>query len=219
MGLAKLLVLLLALACADAALAQQTRPSPPDESKAATPRGALHLLNEAMKQGDIAAIKQLFLATTPSERRIVEADAGMAAALAELRKAAVARFGEGGADVVTGDSAAGSAESAARIDSAEITIEGDTATVVYKDEKEAPFVLKKVSGEWKVPVSELGKPLDPGELEQRLSELAAQRKVMQDITRDIEHARFATAEQAHQAWQRRFLQAATSQPTTRPAGG
>lgn len=200
-------------------VSQSTRPAALAEQQALTPRGALRLLNQAMREGDVPTIRRLFLTTSDAERKMVDADAGMAAALADLRRAAASAFGPEGAGLVTGDSGAALAESAARIDSAEIAITADTATVTYKDEKESPFVLKKVDGQWKVPVAELGKPLDPAALEQRLADLSAQRTVVLEITHQIEHGKFTTAEQAREAWRSRILQAATSQPTTRPAGG
>jgi hypothetical protein len=196
--------------------AQQTRPTTAPED-ATTPRGALRLLNQAMRSGNVALIKELFLTTNAAEVRMVEADAAMAAALARLRAAALQTYGPQGADAVTGDTDAGAADSAARIDSAEVTVNGDVATVVYRDERDSPFVLKKSDGEWKVPVSQLGKPLDPAALDERLADLAIQQRVVEELTREISRKRFATPEEAREAWRTRILQAATSQPATRPA--
>ena len=94
-------------------------------------------------------------------------------------------------------------------------VNGDTATVHYSDDKESPFVLKKVANEWKIVVSRLGKPLNPAALEQRISDLAIQRRVVQDIAAQIRSGHFASSEKAREAWQNRILQAATSQTTKR----
>jgi hypothetical protein len=170
-----------------------------------------------MRDGDAATIKRMFLATTPAERKMVAADVQMAAALAELRRAAVAAYGDDAAKAVTGDTAAGTAESLARIDAADVSITGDTATVNYRDERDGPFVLKKVNGEWKVPVSQLGKPLDAVALNQRLADLSVQTAVVREVAKLIRDGKLATAEQAREAWQNRILQAATSQPV-KPSG-
>ena len=215
MQLAPRLILIVALATTAASGLQQTQPTTLPADAAATPRGALRALNQAMRAGDEGTIKQLFLAATPAEARMIDADAKMASALAHLRVAAVAAYGTQGADAVTGDSDAGAAESAARIDAADIALEGDVATVTYRDEKNAPFVLKKVEGHWKVPVSQLGKPLDPAALDQRLADLALQRQVVEEVTDQIRQKKFPGAEQAREAWRARILQVATSQPTTR----
>lgn len=206
------------LAGATWAGAQPTRPAPETGPASApafdasTPRAALRTLSIAMRDGDVATIKQLFLAANSPESKMVQADAEMAAALADLRRAAVASYGERGAKTITGDAASASAESLARIDAADVAINGDSATVAYRDEKESPHVLRRVKGEWKIPVSELGKPLDQAALDQRLADLSVQTAVVREIIRGMKAHKFATPEQAREAWQTRILQAATSQP-------
>jgi hypothetical protein len=196
------------------ASAQSTRPTDPPAGSA--PRDAVRALNFAMRAGDVTAMKQLFLATTPAESRMIEADAEMAAALARLREAAVKAYGTQGANVITGESDASAVESAARIDSADVVVDGDVATVTYRDQKNSPWVLKKVDGHWRIPVAQMGKPMDPASLDQRLSDLAAQRHVVDEIVEQIRQKKFATPEQARETWRTRILQAATSQPTSRP---
>lgn len=213
-----MIVAALLLGGAPRAMAQQTKPTSAPAADLSTPQGSLLVLNEAMRDGDVEKIKQLFIATTPAEVKMVGSEAEMAAALADLRRAAVKVFGEEGAKTITGDSAAGQAESIARINSASVEITGDSATVVYRDQKDTPFLLKKVNGEWKVPVADLGKPLDVAALDQRLADLALQRKVVRELTAQIRANAFANAEQAREAWQTRILQAATSQPAPQPGG-
>jgi hypothetical protein len=168
-----------------------------------------------MRAGDIGTMKRLFLATTPPESRMIDAVAQMAAELARLRTVAVKAYGPHGADAFTEDSEAGAIDSAARIDAAEVAVNGDVATVTYQDQKNSPFVLKKVDGKWRAPVSQLGKPLEPGELDQQLADLAVQRRVVEEMIQEISAKKFAGAEQAKEAWRARILQAPTSQPTTR----
>ena len=193
--------------------AQETRPTTGLAADASTPRGALRLLNEAMRDGDVQTIKRLLLAANPSEQKMVDTQAQMAAALAELRRAALKAFGEDGAQTVTG--ADEPAKNLERIELAEITVNGNTATVTYRDQKEQPFVLKKVAGRWQVPVSELGKPVDQAALDQELADLAVQTELVRRITSEIEEGRFTTAEKARQIWRSRMIQAAASRPTTR----
>ena len=161
-------------------------------------------------------MKQLFLATTPAESRMIEADAEMAAALARLREAAVKAYGAQGANIITGETDASAVESASRIDAADVVITGDVATVTYRDQKNSPWVLKKVDGHWRIPVAQMGKPMDPASLDQRLSDLAAQRHVVDEMAEQIRQRKFTTPEQAREIWRTRILQAATSQPATRP---
>jgi len=206
-------VIFLVLIC-QVAMGQTTRPA--DLATGSSPRDAVRALNFAIRAGDTNAMKQLFLASTPAESRMIDADAEMSAALARLRTAAVKAFGSQGADAITGDSDASAVESAARIDSAEVVVDGDVATVTYRDQKNSPWVLKKVDGRWRIPVAQMGKPMNPASLDQRLADLAVQRRVVDEMAEQIRQKKFATAEQARETWRTRILQAATSQPTTRP---
>jgi hypothetical protein len=191
---------------------------PTTQASATTPRDALRSLNQAMRSGDESQIRDLFVASTPAETRMIEADAAMAGALARLRAAAVKQFGVKHADIVTGDSDAAGADSISRIETADIDVRGDVATVIYHDEKNAQqFVLKKVGGNWRIPVSELGKPLSPAALDQRLGDLALQRGVIDDIASHILEGQYQSAESARDAWRAQILKSATSQPTTKPA--
>ena len=207
-------VAVMVLTCAALARAQQTQPATAPAADPSTPRGALRLLNQAMRDGDVATIKRMFLAANPSESKMIDAVAQMSAALADLRRAAVKAYGEEEATTVTGDSEP--AKNLERIDSAEIVINGQTATVTYKDQKDSPFVLKKLEGHWQVPASELGKPIDPAALTQQLADLAVQTSLVRQITQEIDDGKFPTAKKAGDAWRTRLLQAVTSQPTTRP---
>lgn len=183
-----------------------------------TPRDALRALNQAMRTGDESHIRALFVGSTPAEVRMIDADAAMAGALARLRAAAVKQFGMKRADVVTGDNDSAGADSTSRIEAADIDVRGDVATVTYHDEKNAQqFILKKIDGAWRIPVSELGKPLSSEALDQRLGDLAIQRNVIDDITAKIDEGQYQTPESARDAWRALILKAAASQPATRPA--
>jgi hypothetical protein len=194
--------------------AQTTLPTTGAVIDLSSPRGALRALSSAMQEGDTDAIREVFLAANPAEERIIEADAQMAGALARLRSTAIKAFGAEQARFLIGDAAAGSAQSLASIDAADISVKGDTATVKYGDQKGPPFILKHVNGQWRVPASNLGKPLDARALEQRLSDLEVQRKVVDEMASLIRAGKFATAEQAREAWQARILPPPTSRPAT-----
>jgi hypothetical protein len=157
-------------------------PAPPAERKPAatpspaehdltTPKGALKVLASALRDGDAGRIREVMYATTPAEARMVAAMADMAAAMAQLQKAAVKSFGEEGAKEIVGDTQATDAQGRARIDAADVRLAGDTATVIVPEGEDAPVVLKRVNGQWKVPMSELSKNADPSALEERLTEL------------------------------------------------
>src|SRR5687767_15714353 len=89
--------------------------------------------------------------SSPAETRMVGSMADMARAMAQLQKAAVKAFGDEGAKEIVGDTQATDADGRARIDAADVRVTGDTATVIVPEGEDAPVVLKRVGGHWKVP--------------------------------------------------------------------
>jgi len=180
-----------------------------------TPKGALKVLASALRDGDADRIREVMYATTPAEKRMVAAMADMAAAMARLQKAAVKAFGEEGAKEIVGDTQTTDAQGRARIDAADVRLAGDTATVTVPEGEDAPVVLKRVGGQWKVPMSELSKNAEAAALEERLTELGEQRKLVAQLTDEIGQGQFKTPAQAKDAWQSRAMQAVTRRPPAR----
>jgi hypothetical protein len=141
--------------------------------------------------------------------------------MAELQKAAVKAFGEEGAKQLVGDTQATDADGRARIDSADVRVEGDSAKVIVREGEDAPVVLRRVGGHWKVPMAELSKNADPAALDERLAELNEQRKLVAQLAQEIGEGQFSSAVQAKDAWQSRAMQAVTRRPPPRkqPADG
>lgn len=189
-------------------------------------RDAIKALAKAMEQGDRDTICKSMFAATPTEKKMLEAMANMAAQLAELNKAAIKAFGEEEAKSLTGDVGM----EMGRIDDAQITIEGDTATVRYAvpstnssgtpadpaapQEPDAdappanpPLTLKRIEGHWRVPISELSKDTSEGEIDQRLSDLEAQSKIITELTGEIVKGKYRNADKAAEAWQGKMMQA------------
>jgi hypothetical protein len=189
---------------------------------AANPKEALKLLNSAMREGDPRQIRSLMYATTPEEVRMISAMAEVAQAMVELNKAALDAFGAEGAREVTGDSEAESAQGLARIESAEVKVDGEFATVTYIDKKKdetgheveerSEFQLHKTTGGWKVPVSQLAKGATTETLERRLNELDTQTAIVRDVTKEIASNKFNSAEQAAEAWHSKLMQSLTPRP-------
>jgi len=174
---------------------------------AATPKGALKLLAAALRDGDAERIRQVMYAANPSEAKMVTAMADMAKSMAALQKSAIKAFGREGAKEVVGDTNATDTESKARIDSADVKVQGDTATVTMEDGEEAPVVLKRVDGRWRLPMSELSRGADLGALEERLAGLAEQSKLVRELAEEVAAGKYASPAQAHEAWQSRAMQA------------
>ena len=193
--------------------AQQTKPTTSPASDPSTPAGALRALAIALRDGDVDAIRRAFITHSADEEKMVSAVADMSAALADLHRAAIKAYGNDQAVKVTGDTEASTSEALSRIDSADITVEGDTALIRYKDDQSSPALLKKEKGVWKIPTSELGKPVDAAALRQRLAELSAQTRAVREITDQIGEGKFPTPEKAAEAWHTKMFEVPTSQPS------
>jgi hypothetical protein len=221
------------LAGATSVIAQDkpAEPAPEKKEPTANPeepalRDALKALAKALEQGDRDVIRKSMYAATPTEKKMLEAMASMAAQLAELHKASVKAFGEEEAKSLTGDVGM----EMGRIDEAQITFEGDTATVRYaapttnssdtppdpaaaqEPDTDAappspPLTLKKIEGHWRVPISELSKDTTEGDIDQRLSDLEAQNKIITELTAEITQGKYKNADKAAEAWQGKMMQA------------
>jgi len=178
----------------------------------ATPKGALKLLAAALRDGDAERIRQVMYASNNSETRMVAAMADMAKAMATLQRSAVKAFGREGAKEVVGDTDASNTDSNARIDSAEVKVQGDIATVTMEDGEEAPVVLKRVDGRWRLPMAELSRGADLAALEERLAGLAEQSKLVRELAEEVGAGKYASPAQAHEAWQSRAMQASMRRP-------
>lgn len=192
-----------------------TQPAtPPDRG----PREALKRLAEGMRAGDMAAIHAILYADDPIEERMATAMATYAAALAGLQRAAEAAYGQEGARLFTGDAKPG--EENGRIDAADVKVEGDDATVVFKQEAGVepaePVRLKRVEGRWRVPMSMFSKSAVASEIEQRLADLTAQGEVIQEVADDIAAGKYASADKAAESF-RLKVYAINPHPTTQPA--
>jgi hypothetical protein len=174
---------------------------------AETPKGVLKLLAAGLRDGDTDRIRQVMYASNASETRMVAAMADMAKAMAALQRSAVKAFGREGAKEVVGDTDATDTDSKARIDSAEVKVNGDTATVTMEDGEEAPVVLKRVDGRWRLPMAELSRGADLAALEERLAGLAEQSKLVRELADEVGAGKYASPAQAHEAWQSRAMQA------------
>ncbi|MDB5299954.1 MAG: hypothetical protein JWO87_1617 [Phycisphaerales bacterium] len=207
------IVLILSVICTASARAQQTRPA----TAPATPKETLRTLNLALRDGDAETVKSLFQTTTAEGKKMVGAMADYAAALADLHRAAGKAFGPEGANTVTGDTAAESADGLAAIDHAEESINGQTATVKYAGATDPAVTLVRVNGTWKLPLSQLLNGADKVTEERRLTELATQTKVANETTADIAGGKYKTPEKAAEVWRARLLQTVLPKPATRPA--
>lgn len=195
-----------------------TTPSTQPAGSLASPRDALKWFAGALRDGDVPRLRRVMLGGNEVENRMIGAMGEMSAALAGLHASAVKVFGAPAAEQFTDDAAAHFNRVLARIDAAAITINGDTATVRYPDDK--PYELRQVAGEWRLPVAQFSQGVPPAVLERRVAELRTQTRIVNEMSREILAQKHRSADAAMLAWRGKMMSAAvTTGPTTRPASG
>lgn len=162
---------------------------------AASPKTTLKALAAAMRDGDRQVIGRILQADDELGQEMIESTATLAEATAQLRQAAIARFGQEGARDLIGH--VSGAEEDRRIDSATETINGDEASVAMGDE--SPITLNKVGDEWRVPVKALATGIEPEVLRTRLAQQSALVLVIRQTSDDLTAGRFQSALEARQS--------------------
>jgi hypothetical protein len=107
--------------------AEKSGSSKPQSGEEKAVRATVKTLAEALEKGDGKRIREVVYAADATEKKMVDAMAAMAEGMARLRKAAAKAFGDDAAKELTGDLTG----DLSRIEQAEITITGDSATVSY----------------------------------------------------------------------------------------
>jgi len=183
-----------------------------------TPKQALRALNIALRDGDARAIRELFVIRDDDASRLINAMADYAGALAVLHKAAEQAYGVEGANKVTGDMLAQSAEGLAAIDKADATIDGDTATVKFAAASDPPVRLVKVDGFWKLPFSQLLEGADKAAEQRRYKELRHQADLARKTAEEVKAGRYREgALKAAEVWRSRLLELSATAPATKPS--
>jgi hypothetical protein len=176
----------------------QTTQSITAPADASTPKGALKALALALDAGDQPRIKSLMNVTSPMEQKMVDATSEMAVSIAKLKHAMSSKFGESATQTAMGDSPEVLQKSLATIDSAEEKVDGDIALVSLSATPREAMSLKKVSGSWKVSVADQVKDegLTPPQVDEKMSMVTAQSKLLNDVTAEVESGKYATATDA-----------------------
>ncbi len=183
-----------------------------------TPRQAYERLVVAMQEGDGATVRQLIVAEGEDERRLVDALAGYAEAIARLRRAAVETYGVASARALTGDPADQEKRLAA-IREAQQQIEGDQATLKVNLPDTPLILLRRMDGQWRVPLRAMLPNLEPAQIAQQVEETAVQVRAFDETTADVLAGKYHTADEAAQALRSRLIRPAaepTTAATTRP---
>jgi hypothetical protein len=186
---------------------------------ASTPKAAMKSLYAAVQRGDAPAIRQLLLVQNDPDQQIAAAYADLVLACKRLGDVASQKFPGSSNAFAQGTLLP---EDAEKIDSAELTSDGQTAKLKFADQS-APILLKHTDDGWRLVVEQ-----DDDSAKHRTEQLSLLRSMTTAMTKsadEIDADKYATAEDAESAVKDRLgavvskaLQSdlPTSKPATQP---
>ncbi len=169
---------------------------------------------KALENGDAAAAKDACVGTE-KELAMVDGVVNVMGAMKKMGKAATDKFGDAGKALIQDQGNPGE-QMAKELENANIKVDGDTATVTGKGEKEEPLKMKKVGGKWKLDLSAM-----PGkeDMEKASGMFAGMAKAANETAADISAGKYKTVDEAKEAFGMKMMSimAGAMAPTTKPA--
>jgi hypothetical protein len=201
--------------------APASRPATHVTVDASTPRAAVRTFASALQAGDGDALRAVMFAADPSEQRMLEATIDLTESYAAFRRAAEAQFGAKEYNEAMGDPDGRQRAAMARIDITTETIDGDKATLSLPDEP--PTILYRRQGKWQVVIGSLSPSDSPEAIEARAHGLERQAAAIDDITEEIDAAKYRSMREVLTILHGQMMKAAVDSPeeaapTTAPDG-
>lgn len=180
-----------------------------------SPKAAAKSLYQAMQAQDESAILKIFYAPDEQDRELAKAYGNLIVAGKKLADAAKEKFGASGEAIGAG---AVGAEELSRVDSADVKINGDTATIQFAG-MARPVTLHRTGNDWQVVLSDFA-GTGPGGISRQITFLKKVGETLSDTATEINADKFPTAQAAESVLQgklSRIMIKAATQATTKPA--
>jgi hypothetical protein len=181
---------------------------------------------QALAKGDADGAKNEMVRTDDTDS-MIDAITPIVAGRLKLDKALIAKFGEDGAKKVAGGVGVNQsmADWAHHVDDADVKVDGNSATVLRKQDPNAPAAaqgrdnslhMKKVDGKWKV---DLSAAPNIEKTKQAIPMMQAMGKVMSDTADDVDAGKYKTPVEVSAAMKEKMVAAARAvgRPAARPA--
>lgn len=173
---------------------------PPTTAPSRTPTQTIEALVKATLNSDPAAFRSAVRADGELEQQVLDTLSNLVAASAAFRKAAIKAFGEKEtAKYNLKVEKALPLDALPGLANAEEKIEGDTARVSGDDPGSTRSIeLRRVDGEWKVPLSALVPSVNskPELMRQNMGAIRGFASILNETASDVEKGHFRTAEEA-----------------------
>jgi hypothetical protein len=181
------------------AVGQVAPAAPATTSPSRTPTQTIEALVKATHNPDPAAYRSAVRADGELEQQVLDTLSNLVAASAAFRKAAIKAFGEEETAKynLKVEKAALPLDALPGLANAEEKIEGDTARVSDPGSTKS-IELRRVDGEWKIPLSALVPSVKakPELIRQNMSALRGFASILNETASDVEKGHFRTAEEA-----------------------
>jgi hypothetical protein len=171
------------------ATATLAKPTPTQDGSA--PRAALLMYDKLVGPNETEKALPLYYANSTRERALAAVLAKCDGALANLRKQATDKFGHDAADAMLRSVDATTTDD---INTAKITVAGDTAAVLFPNAAR-PTTMVKINGEWRISVKSLLQDLkiNPKTFRQSLTKVAT---AANQVATKIQEGQYTTPEDA-----------------------
>ena len=161
-----------------------------DTEEGDSPKQVLVAQDAAARAGRVQEDRDIYQAQSEQQRKLADAFAAADVALSKLQMAVEKQFGQEMASAVA--HAAGT-EDVHDIQSATETIDGDHATIEFKDHSTTLHMVK-VDGKWKISLTDMLKEADPGEIEQLTLNVAKLTDQIKQVADRVEQHKYRSGE-------------------------
>jgi hypothetical protein len=182
-----------------------------------SPKGAMKSFYDAMEAGDASAVRALFYAANDPEKALADAYTAQLTAAKALGEAAKNKYGATGDALSKGMPVR---DEIARLNTAEVTIDGDNAALKFPGQPK-PLHMVKSEGRWRLSIADFA-----GATQENIASQTAVIKEMAGVftavAADITADKYPTAPDAQRALQQKlggvlFNTLQKHPPTTAPA--
>jgi hypothetical protein len=186
---------------------------------AAGPLAAMTAFYDALEAGDAAAVRDSFHTTTDAERDLADAFAAQLTAARALGEAAKAKF------AATGDALSKglpTRDEKAKLASAEVSVNGDTAMIKLAGQARPLHVLRSAGGRWQLSIADYA-GATPDNVAGQVAVLRDMATAFNTVAADIAADKYPNAPEAQRALQSKlqsvmFNTLRKHPPTTLPGG-
>ena len=165
----------------------------------ASPKGAMKSFYDAMEASDATAVRALFYAANDAEKALADAYTAQLTAAKALGEAAKKKYGATGDALSKGMPVR---DEIARLNTAEVTIDGDNASLKFPGQPK-PLHMVKSDGRWRLSIADFA-AATPENIAGQTAVIKEMAGVFSTVAADIAADKYPTAPDAQRALQQKL---------------